>query len=466
MSREELRLAIETPAENEKVSFESGLVETLLDDVESKPGSLPLLQFALREMWGRRERRKITRKSYDAIGGVQGALARRAEAIFSEMTENGENGRIQAHFQRLFTRLVTPGEGQEDTRRIADRRELGDEVWSLAQHLAGETNRLIVTSVSGPTQETAELVHEALIRNWPTLASWINRDRAFLSWLRQIKPNFELWLADPADDGPLLRGGMLAQASDWFTRRFDDLSPEEGVYIEASIALRQREEAEREAARQAEIGRERELAETASKLAREQGRRVKIAVLGVIVALLLAAFGGWKTIEAGRSATLAQAGHLAGEARQSDLEATSADEVERAAALALESIAKSYGKETGLPEPDAIEAARSALSRLPLEVLSHGGRVSSMAWSADGRLASGGEDGRIKLWPKNGTGAPRVLSQGSRVSSIVWLADGRLATGGEDGKVKLWPNNGGNTPDKIFRLAGRSRPCCSCQTGD
>ena len=98
MSREELRLAIETPAENEKVSFESGLVETLLDDVESKPGSLPLLQFALREMWGRRERRKITRKSYDAIGGVQGALARRAEAIFGEMTENGENGRTPGAF--------------------------------------------------------------------------------------------------------------------------------------------------------------------------------------------------------------------------------------------------------------------------------------------------------------------------------------------------------------------------------
>ena len=174
----------------------------------------------------------------------------------------------------------------------------------------------------------------------------------------------------------------------------------------------------------------------------------------MIVALLLAAFGGWKTIEASRSATLAQAGHLAGEARQADLEATSADEVERAAALALESIAKSYGKGTGLPEPDAIEAARSALSRLPLEVLSHGGRVSSMAWAADGRLASGGEDGRINSGPRTVRSAPRVLSQGSRVSSIVWLADGRLATGSEDGKVKLWPNNGGDTPDKILSLGG------------
>src|SRR6516165_11775046 len=91
MNREELRAAICQPAANANVSFESGLVETLLDDVESKPGSLPLLQFALREMWGRQEKRVITRRSYDDIGGVDGALAQRAETIFAALTENGKN---------------------------------------------------------------------------------------------------------------------------------------------------------------------------------------------------------------------------------------------------------------------------------------------------------------------------------------------------------------------------------------
>jgi len=52
-----------------------------------------------------------------------------------------------------------------------------------------------------------------LIRHWPKLVGWINRDRAFQSWLRQIKPNVELWSADPTDEGPLLRGGMLAQGT-------------------------------------------------------------------------------------------------------------------------------------------------------------------------------------------------------------------------------------------------------------
>jgi hypothetical protein len=196
-------------------------------------------------MWGLQEKSKITRKSYDGIGGVQGALARRAETIFAELTENGTNARMEADFQRLFTRLVTPGEGQEDTRRVAERGELGDAVWSLAQRLAGEGNRLVVTNAPAPSHETAEVVHEALIRNWPTLTGWINRDRAFLSWLRQIKSNIELWSADPADEGPLLRGGMLAQASDWLARRGDDLSPAERSYIETSLHHAEAEERRR-----------------------------------------------------------------------------------------------------------------------------------------------------------------------------------------------------------------------------
>jgi hypothetical protein len=127
-------------------------------------------------------------------------------------------------------------EGHEDTRRVVERRELGDAAWSLAQRLADEGNRLVVTNTPSSSNETAEVVHEALIRHWPRLASWINRDRAFQSWLRQIKPNVEAWSANPADEGTLLRGGMLAQAKDWLDKRRGDLSEGELAFIEASIA--------------------------------------------------------------------------------------------------------------------------------------------------------------------------------------------------------------------------------------
>jgi len=138
MNRDELREAIVKPAEAVGVGFEPGLVNTILDDVEKRPGSLPLLQFALREMWGRLKMPIITQVDYDAIEGVEGALAKRAQAILDTSTDGGNDETAVVLFRRLFTRLVTLGDGAEDTRRLVDSDELGPEAWALAQKLAGE----------------------------------------------------------------------------------------------------------------------------------------------------------------------------------------------------------------------------------------------------------------------------------------------------------------------------------------
>jgi len=78
-------------------------------------------------------------------------------------------------------------------------------------------------------------------------------------------------------------------------------------------------------------------------------------------------------------------------------------------------------------------------------VLPQRGPVSSLAVLADGRLVSGGHDYKIKRWPKEGKGEQVVLSHGG-VRSMAVLADGRLASGGEDGKIKLWPKEGTGEP--------------------
>jgi hypothetical protein len=370
MTRDELRTAVVCPAENVKVSFEPGLVESLLDEVETKPGGLPLLQFALREMWGRQERGQITRQCYDDIGGVEGALSQRAQTIFASLTDNGTNAKMEENFRRLFTRLVTLGEGQEDTRRVVERRELGDDLWSLAQRLADEDNRLVVTSAPAFSRETAEVVHEALIRHWPELVAWINRDRAFQTWLRQIRSNVDSWAADPTDDGPLLRGGMLAQATDWLARRRDDLSPTELDYIEASIALSQREEEEREAARQAEIRRQQELAAASAMLAIEQRRRAKTAVVGAIAALLLAAFAGYWALESNRNA------HMAAEAtrvaEENEKRANSAaEEAMQTARVAADNAAGALAALSTIAD-DSVKSAKLALAAWPRTASSDG----------------------------------------------------------------------------------------------
>jgi WD40 repeat protein len=248
---------------------------------------------------------------------------------------------------------------------------------------------LVVTNAPAFSRETAELVHEALIRHWPKLVDWISRDRAFQSWLRQIRSNVELWSADPSDDGPLLRSGMLALARDWLSRRRDDLSLAEQGYVEASRALQQQVEQEQEAARRAEIRRQQELAEVATSLAREQRR----------------SHGSWvwslATLPDGRLASGGGDGKI-----------------------------KLWPKD-GAGEPVVLG---------PFEP------VRSLAVLADRRLASGGEYGAIHLWPKDGAGEPVVLSQNSGLYSLAVLADGRLASGGNDGKINLWPKDGTGEP--------------------
>lgn len=275
MTRDELRDAIVRPAG--KVGFEPGLVDTLLDDVSTRPGNLPLLQFALREMWFRQQRGMITHEAYQAIGRVEGALAQRAQEIFDSLTRKGRDDQVVGVFRRLFTRLVTLGEGAVDTRRVVDRDELGDEAWSLAQRLAGEDNRLVVTGAAEPGNETAEVVHEALIQNWPTLTVWVDRDRSFQTWLRQLNPLVEEWHRNPDDDGTLLRGGRLAVGMEWLNQRRDEMSQLEVAFLDASIRARDERRRQEDEVRQAELRQQQELAKTTRQLAEEQRARAEMA---------------------------------------------------------------------------------------------------------------------------------------------------------------------------------------------
>jgi WD40 repeat protein len=427
MTRDELRDAIVKPAG--VVSFEDGLVDTLLDDVTSRPGSLPLLQFALREMWGRLSKRCMTRATYDAIGGVEGALAQRAQAIFENLTKEGGDTHAVMLFRRLFTRLVGLGEGVEDTRRTVGRDELGQEAWALAQRLAGEDNRLIVTSAPVPDRETAEVVHEALIRNWPTLIEWVNRDRAFQSWLRQLKIRVDEWRKEPEDDGTLLRGGPLAAAEDWLARRGDELNDEERDYIEASIGLR----------------------DAASK------RRWLVAT-SVIFALAAFAIVSTVTLyvaEIQRTAALiSQSRFLAREARS----ATARGDSSLGATLALAALPH----KTGANRPFVADAEYSlreaaANQRLRSVLKGHKDQVFYAAFSPGGnRVVTASRDGSARIWDVHSGHEIATLSHGAEVYSAVFSSDGkRIVTASQDRTARIWD---ADTHEQIAELRGHGGP--------
>ncbi|MEM7119431.1 MAG: AAA family ATPase [Chloroflexota bacterium] len=177
MDRSGLREAIKYPALNAGVGFERHLVERIVDDIAEEPGQLPLLEFALDLLWEKRANNAITLAAYEEIGRVAGALAQYADQQYEALT-----AAEQEQARQIFLKLVQPGEGTQDTRRLAKRVEVGKESWPLVVKLASQ--RLLVTNRNANSEETVEMIHEALIWGWRRLQEWVDTDRIFLIQLK------------------------------------------------------------------------------------------------------------------------------------------------------------------------------------------------------------------------------------------------------------------------------------------
>lgn len=239
MSREGLRQAIGEPAWRVGLEFESGLVETILDVVERQPGALPLLEYALLELWQKRRGRLLTLEAYRETGGVEGAIAKRADSIYESFDDER-----QAITRRVMLRLTQPGEGTEDTRRRATMAELitgsddAEKVRDVVRALADA--RLLTTNSEGTT-EIVDVSHEALIRSWPALRQWIEKDRQGLRTHRRLTAAAEEWQRSNRDEGLLFRGARLAQTTEWSAENKSALNDLELSFLAASTELADRE---------------------------------------------------------------------------------------------------------------------------------------------------------------------------------------------------------------------------------
>jgi hypothetical protein len=187
MNRFELERAIALPAAEMNVGLEEGLTQRLINAVGDRPGRLPLLEFALTQLWSKQKNGRLTHQAYEEIGGVEEALANHAEAVYAHLAETDRQ-----RAQQVFIQLVRPGEGTEDTRRIATRDEVKEENWDLVKRLADE--RLAVTNRDNSTGvETVEIVHEALIRNWKRLEQWMEVGGDFRRWQEHLRTAIRQW---------------------------------------------------------------------------------------------------------------------------------------------------------------------------------------------------------------------------------------------------------------------------------
>ena len=243
LSPEELEQAITRPAETVGVALEPGLVADIIADVAEHPGALPLLQYALTELFERRESGTLTAEAYRRIGGVSGALARRAEQLYEE--ELDVAGREAA--RKLFTRLVTPREGSNDTRRRVRREEveqLGGGAGAIEEVIDAFGRQRLLSFDRDPITHspTVEIAHEALVREWPRLRAWIDEDRDGLRLLRHLSEVALAWQKLDRDPAELYRGPRLENALAWAETHPDDLHPLEGEFLARSRERRDDEE--------------------------------------------------------------------------------------------------------------------------------------------------------------------------------------------------------------------------------
>jgi hypothetical protein len=185
MSPAELEAAIVEPAARVGRHVEGALVAELVSAVADEPGALPSLHFALYELAESCDR-ELTLVAYRKLGGVQGAIASRAESLYCSLDD-----RERESVRGLFEQLVVVGPDAEPTRRPVSRGDLAGSPTDAAMEALIDrwTHARLLTGDRDPQTRvpTVEVAHEALLREWPRLRAWIEEDRDELMVLGHLR---------------------------------------------------------------------------------------------------------------------------------------------------------------------------------------------------------------------------------------------------------------------------------------
>ncbi len=277
MTPEELEQAVVGPARRLGVEVEPALLAELVTDTADQPGGLPLLQYALTELFEQRTGPRLTLEEYRALGGLHGALSRRSEELYGRLDEERRQAALQ-----VFLRLVRLGEGARHSRRRVPLAELtaldldpvalSDVLEEFGRHRLLSFDRDPVTG-----DASVEVAHEALLWEWDRLAEWIERHRADLRRHDSLSAAAEEWESSGRNPDYLLTGSRLAEYEAWSADTTLQLTGKEREFLDAALERRRSEEAE-EAAR----------SEAQRRLERRARRRL-LALIGTVAALTTAA---------------------------------------------------------------------------------------------------------------------------------------------------------------------------------
>ncbi|HEY8146960.1 MAG TPA: protein kinase [Kofleriaceae bacterium] len=426
------------------------LPDEMIRAVQGEPASLPLLQFAMRLLWERRDvqRKLLLRAEHDAIGGVAGALAAHADVVIESL--DPERIRLA---RDLLLRLVT----SEGTRRVVPRPRLldglGPEAGEVLDRLI-EARLLAVRRGHGPEEDArVELAHESLIVAWQRLAWWLEDSREERRAVGELSQAAELWQRRGRREDELWQGDALAEAQRTLGRVAPPLVPEVArAFVAAGL-------------------------ERHTRGARRRRRTRIIATAALVLVALGSLEAAWLLARKERAARAAEEraeteraqvlveSARAAYARRDPLQARSkvrsALEIRDSAAgralwgqlgreplIWTKSVSAHVYQTRFSPDGKTLAvAAQSKLvylldtTTLEARVLQgHGDQVLSVAFAPDGKqLASASWNGEIFLWDLATERSLPLTRDGGEFTKIAYSPDGRrLYAVGRDGGLRSW----------------------------
>ncbi len=461
MTVDELEQVIREPARQVGLRIDDHLVTQILTDLSVEdstvaaanttapvwePGSLPLLEYTLEQLWQYRTLDRLTLETYIRLGGVRKALENQAEQVFQQFSP-----KQQQAAQRIFLALTHLGEGTEDTRRrvllhdlINPQQPESVVVDQVVQTLVAQ--RLLVTNELTAKQPDArptvslDIAHEALIRHWQRLRQWISGNRDAIRIARRIEAAAQDWRHHtPSEDvAYLLQGARLAEAENFLQDygHLGLLSQQAYTFIQTSQRVRDRLLHEEEARRQRELAQER-------KIRKRSQLAAGIALIATVI--VGGATGGiWHQRNQAMQQQISATVNLSASewARHHQLEAMIAGleagqvirHLKLPHALRLQTLTRLWETVHGIQEWNRLTG--------------HGDRVSQVTYSTDGtRIASASFDNTVKLWTDDGHLLHTIdVDTGQEVFMSLSPHQPLIATASTDdggnGHAKIWDETG------------------------
>jgi WD40 repeat protein len=466
LSRNRLSEVIARPAHRAGLEFEPGLVERMVEETTGGD-ALPLLAHTLYELAqdaAADERTRIRATDYEQLGGVVGALQRRADQLMTELSARGRGDDVIP----TLLKLVTLDQDGDPVRRRVTRSSLDAPELQIVDAFVDARLLSSGRRDGERTDAVVEVTHEALLRQWEPLRQAIAESRTSLRMRAELEREAADWEAGGREESYLLRGARVASFDEWVHRDRIQLGELDGQFLEASRALASRE----------------------LNSVRRSNRRLRHLLVGVASLLLIALAAGALAVISRHEADLqrdlartqadvALSRQLVAQARA--LRGTQPDVAVLLGVEALHLVAGSAALDARIALLETLnrpfhvtdhyllheDAVRAAAISPTDPVLASGGDgnviklwdlnsgrqigeplsghtdwVQGLAFSRDGSLlASVSHDGTIRLWDAR-TGEPRGQPMDAGTGPLSGLAfhpDGSLlATSGEDGAVRLW----------------------------